>query len=889
MSAAGTTSLSLPPGPDFFGRLAALLLDRHGAALSGTDLVLPSIALATPLRNALSSTAGRALFMPRMLTPQLLAARWLGEAPVESHARRLLGLVAQLRRMHWLGDADLWAVARELIDLADALADIDPPDEASLEGLFARTHALHDSEALSLEARLVHAVWLADCTGAPGHARAAVQALQRAAAQATRPLTFVSDRSVPPPAWLETWAQRAPVLFVSARREDGASASARALAGAWPVDPADRRAVGSRPVSLCDAQALLDRTRLVSSQSLEQAARHAADCICGWLAAGRRNIALVAADREAARRTRALLERRQVLLADETGWKLSTTRAAATVDALLQCLASDGYHRDLLDLVRSPYVAGSMDADRHAQAVAELDAWVVRRNHVDGLQALLADAAHDLAARPAAALLHSLALAVGRMPTGSAPASFWIERLLSALDALQAREALAQDTAGAQVIALLEQLRVDSSGVSLNLNFADWRQWLNGEFEQALFRDSAIDSPVVLTHLPATRLRSFEAVYVIGADSEHLAPPRVRGVLGHDGLRRELGLPDASQMADQLREDLAGLIECSEEVVFGWQALRNGEALLPADDLQRLDLMVRQTGLPSAMQAAPALVDPLPLPLPPLASAPVLDPTRVPDRLTASAMADLMACPYRYFARRVLGLSEGDEVEETLDKGGVGERIHRVLLDFHTAHPVLARHAAGDLEHALCEIIARVFADAIARNFQEHAWSDRLQQRAPAYVAWALQREAAGWLFAGGEQPCRRMLDLSDGSALALEGRIDRIDRAADGIALLDYKLRSAKNVKDSVEGGEDVQLAFYALLMESPVIDAAYLALDEAEPVAFAQPDPLAAASALHGLIGTVFPALRAGAALPAHGDERACSHCDIRGLCRRDWRADR
>ncbi|MFX5191429.1 hypothetical protein ABTD14_20110, partial [Acinetobacter baumannii] len=78
---------------------------------------------------------------------------------------------------------------------------------------------------------------------------------------------------------------------------------------------------------------------------------------------------------------------RQVLLADETGWKLSTTRAAATVDAFLQCLASDGYHRDLLDLVRSPYVAGTMDADTHARAIAEVDHWVVRRNHVDGLQA----------------------------------------------------------------------------------------------------------------------------------------------------------------------------------------------------------------------------------------------------------------------------------------------------------------------------------------------------------------------------------------------------------------------------------------------------------------------------------------------------------------------
>ena len=52
---------------------------------------------------------------------------------------------------------------------------------------------------------------------------------------------------------------------------------------------------------------------------------------------GLRRIALVAEDRLTARRVRALLERQQVLVADETGWKLTTTRAAATVDALLEC------------------------------------------------------------------------------------------------------------------------------------------------------------------------------------------------------------------------------------------------------------------------------------------------------------------------------------------------------------------------------------------------------------------------------------------------------------------------------------------------------------------------------------------------------------------------
>ncbi|MBP6095160.1 MAG: PD-(D/E)XK nuclease family protein [Methyloversatilis sp.] len=887
MSATGVESLRLPDAPEFYGRLAQLLIERHGDALADCDVLLPSMTHAPALRAALCAHAGRALFMPRLLTPSLLADRWLGDAPVDPRSRRLLRLVAQFRLHAWLGEADPWTAARELMELADAMAERQAPDdEHALTQVFERSHALSGNVALSFEARLVHAVWQTDSTGTPGHARAAAAALLRAAQAARRPLIYVSASSTPLPAWLAVHAARASVLHVEVTRLANEGPLARVLNAAWPPDSEVPAVLWTRTVSADDAPVLADRVRLVCAQSLEQEAQHAASCIAGWLADGRRRIALVAMDREAARRTRALLERRQVLLADETGWKLSTTRAAATVDAFLQCLASDGYHRDLLDLVRSPHVAGALSRDGHAQAIAALDDWVVRRNHVDGLHALLRDASTELAGQPAALLVDALARAAALMPTQSAPASFRVDRLLAALDALQARASLLLDAAGAQVISLLEQLRAESAGVSLDLSFADWRTWLNSEFEQALFRDTAIESPVVLTHLAATRLRNFEAAYVIGADSRHLAPLRPRGLLGHDGLRRELGLPDSQHAATQLRDHLAGLICCCEEVVFSWQTQRNGEANLPGTDLQLLDLVLQRAGLPSAVTTAPDAAQPAaPHTLLP-SSTPVLDAARVPTRLTASGLSDLMTCPYRYYARHVLGLGAGDEVEEVMGKGSVGELVHRVLHDFHVAHPRLADDPAEVLADDMRTLIAAAFGGAIARNFQEHAWADRLHDRADAYIAWAVQREAAGWLFESGEQKRRYELVLSDDASLSLEGRIDRIDRGGQGgRALLDYKLRNAESVRKTLKGGEDVQLAFYTLLEGDAVSEAAYLALDESAPVPFPQDDPAAAAQSLQALISEVFPALRAGTALPAHGDETACSRCDMRGLCRKDW----
>jgi ATP-dependent helicase/nuclease subunit B len=894
----GLETIQLPADATLFERLAGVLMERcrggageaPGHPLAECDLVLPSLGLARPLRVALAAHAGGALFMPRLLTPTLLAARWQGGMPVDPYARRLLRLVAQLRQHAWLGEADPWPVAHELLGLADALAELPALDDGQLlQQCFERAHALSGSPALSLEARLAHAVWQSDCTGTPGQARATVQALMRAAHAARRPLFYLSSALEPPPAWLDVYAGRARVLHIRAARPCVETPVARVLAAAWPAGAPAALPSQAEVVSIEDARLVAGRVRLVGVQSLEHEAQHAAQCIVGWLAEGRRDIALVALDREAARRARALLERRQVLLADETGWKLSTTRAAAMVDAFLQCLASDGYFRDLLDLVRSPHIAGVLDRDDHARAIAAIDDWVVARNHVDGLHALLTDAARAFSGGPAGRLIDALARAFALMPTHEAPAAFRVERLLAALDALGARAALMADAAGAQVVGLLEQLRADSMGVALDLSFSDWRKWLNGAFEQALFRDSAIDSPVVLTPLAATRLRRFDGAYVIGADREHLAPPRLHGVLGHEGVRRELGLPDTAHAALQLRDDLAGLIACSDETVFSWQTQRNGEACLPGLDLQRLDLVLQRAGLPSAMHMAPLLADPPPLPPLSALSAPVLEAARVPQRLTASGLADLMACPYRYYARHVLGLGAGDEVEESMGKGRIGELVHRVLHDFHVMHPRLSGIEPEARVGALRACIAAAFDEAIARNFQEHAWADRLLDRAQAYIDWALQREASGWLFRSGEQRRAHALELPDGVPLSLEGRIDRIDHDAAGRrALLDYKLRSADSVKKSLQG-DDVQLAFYTLLegeaASETVSEAAYLALDEVAPVACAQPEPQHAAESLRSLVAVVFPALRGGAALPAQGDEAACRYCDMRGLCRRDW----
>ncbi|MCU0927346.1 MAG: PD-(D/E)XK nuclease family protein, partial [Hydrogenophaga sp.] len=79
--------------------------------------------------------------------------------------------------------------------------------------------------------------------------------------------------------------------------------------------------------------------RLHACGDAEDEAQRAAACVLAHAGAGRMPVALVANDRLLTRRVSALLEGASVALRDETGWKLSTTHAAARLMSLLRAAA----------------------------------------------------------------------------------------------------------------------------------------------------------------------------------------------------------------------------------------------------------------------------------------------------------------------------------------------------------------------------------------------------------------------------------------------------------------------------------------------------------------------------------------------------------------------
>jgi ATP-dependent helicase/nuclease subunit B len=258
----------------------------------------------------------------------------------------------------------------------------------------------------------------------------------------------------------------------------------------------------------------------------------------------------------------------------------------------------------------------------------------------------------------------------------------------------------------------------------------------------------------------------------------------------------------------------------------------------------------------------------------------------LPVELSATAVERLRQCPYRFWARSVLGLGEADELARELDKRDYGNWLHDLLDRFHRAREPLTDDATA-LRRAADEAMAAAGLDAAAM-LPFRASFERLL---PAYLGWLHARDAAGVRWTCGESAHVREAPELDNVRLA--GRIDRIDRTGDGaLELIDYKTGAGDRLKSLLRANryEDTQLAFYALLVRADAdgaarVEASYLPIDVADEVRAVEHEDVAdSARALLAGLAHDLARIRAGAGLRALGEGRVCEHCEVRGLCRRD-----
>ena len=615
-----------------------------------------------------------------------------------------------------------------------------------------------------------------------------------------------------------------------------------------------------------ESDAALGHIALHTCADAEDEAERAAACVLRQIEVGRVPVALIAGDRLLTRRINALLIERGAQLRDETGWKLSTTHAAAQLMAALHACAPRASTDEVLDWLK---LAPAFDARQQRALERSL-----RRDAVRGWP----QAALLTGDQPLTQHIESL-----RAPMIAARSLVdWLPALRTLLQRCGLWPLLAADVAGNAVIDALglsdEALADwrDWPAAQRRMGLAEFTRWVGEALEAASFRPPHPAAAQVVV-LPLTQLlgRPFASLVLPGADEQRLpAAPEPPGPWSA-AQRQALHLPTREDLRDAQAAAWALALRVPQVDVLWRNTDDSGEPLLPSPLVQSLQLQELAALGAEGREARFIQIRPTERPQPRGDALPT-------QPLSASGYEMLRACPYRFFALRQLGLAEEGELDVDIDKRDWGNWLHDTLRGFHEALRV-----APDADRlTLIDAAAEAATEALGPGLEPGefmpfavAWPTLRD----AYLQWLAKHEAGGAQFKLAEES----IDTQRGP-LRLKGQIDRIDEVTDGATLLiDYKTEPLARTRDRIKAGnEDTQLPFYALLSGADAPRAAYLNLAEREvPSLHELPElPMLAAQLYEGMAYDL-ARIAAGEPLPALGEGSVCGWCDARGLCRKDF----
>ncbi len=928
MSATPAPLLLFGNGAPFIEAAAAQLVARYRDRLpdfSSLTLLVPSPVLIRPLREALVTAAGALLMPPIQSLAQFAASHRPADAPAP-----MSSLACRMQLAAWLSRLGSVFPGRDPMRVADALFQLFEelslnavrlPDsvEAFAEQLRA-AYAAPELDALSREAQLVHQLWrayseeISDRAPAVAHLRALASAFVDA-----RDLILIGHDhlSRAEAALLAPLLAGGRAALWTRGRDVGRDGEAlRTLAGRLGCDALSMSSPASARTRLLDAlfdeqaQSLSERARalsasspcgvrLVAARSPEHEARIVELAVREALLAGHRDVVVVSGDRRLARRLRALLERAGIALDDRIGWTLSTSRAAATLSAWLECLESGFHYRPLLDLLKSGFFVGEPVERPEPPLAAKLDQLLhfppreLGQPPRAGLAALQA-----LAENRWPALFERLQRAASELPTSGAPrpAVDWARAALASMVTVGLAAGFAEDAAGSQVVAALRQLELALDGVALRLSWREFRALLDRHLETSTFRpdvDPALPRVPLMT-LDQTAGLSADVIILASATRSALPGAAPGEVLFNHAVRGELGLDGWPARQALSLSRLRGLLDAAPEVIATYAAEEDGDRPQPSPWLEALaahaqaaghdtlhdEALANRAGTAATQIAAlePIAIEPLPMP------APAATPALLPLALSAGSHQQLIECPYRWHAQRELRLDAGQDPDAEPDRSDYGERVHRILCAFHERRdpglppPYVGEPQPEPIAACLSRIADAVFAADLASRPLAAVWRREFAAVTP-WLAQQLAERSDARVTVEVDQPRER-------AGWRLGGSVDRIEHRDGGDTIVDYKTGRAADPK-TIVAGEAVQLPHYALTVERPAaIEYWKLGRDlkpdkRIDAVADELLTPLL--SGIETRLQSLRTRLEAGHAMPANGSSKVCERCDHAGLCRR------
>jgi ATP-dependent helicase/DNAse subunit B len=199
------------------------------------------------------------------------------------------------------------------------------------------------------------------------------------------------------------------------------------------------------------------------------------------------------------------------------------------------------------------------------------------------------------------------------------------------------------------------------------------------------------------------------------------------------------------------------------------------------------------------------------------------------DGLSPTALSDYRKCPYRYYLKFVLRISEPEEIVEEPGPKEWGEVVHNALRNFYQYH--FPRGFSGKEMDRAVSIMERELENALEKNR-----SLALRPKASAYLDLnVFKRRMRHFLeteierFQGGFKIFKAVLERKAKHHLSINkaqvrvyGYIDRIDLLNDQYYIIDYKTGRIPGRKN-YEIGEDFsefQLPLYALVFSKEHFD---------------------------------------------------------------------
>jgi RecB family exonuclease len=283
-----------------------------------------------------------------------------------------------------------------------------------------------------------------------------------------------------------------------------------------------------------------------------------------------------------------------------------------------------------------------------------------------------------------------------------------------------------------------------------------------------------------------------------------------------------------------------------------------------------------------------------------------LDPLDARFPVSASRLATYARCGYLYLLQNVLHLQPAPEPEERrridpLERGDLFHRVAERYLRERRDRGELPVRDTAEARARLAEMAEEALEGLVAgtpprftllwqrekRRFHEtvQGWLER--EASAATKATPAHFELSFGLGKAKDEeephdPEPLEIDLGDGRTLRVSGKIDRIDRRADGLVLRDYKTGRAPRDDGGVfRGGKQLQIPFYVLaaaklLPGERVVDAFLDYVDGGRQVAF-RPD-LAEGPEFRDLLRRLVDLVARGVFVQ---EPSACEWCDFTAVC--------